>query len=121
MENNLNINQQDYHNQNFQRQEDIPNSVGVLVMGIVSIATCWCYGIPGAVLGIITLILSKNANELYNANPNQYTLKSFNNLKAGKITAIIGLAISGLWVLYIIVVFLFYGFAALSEMPWQNF
>ena len=39
-------------------------------MGIVSIATCWCYRIQGIALGVISLILSKKANDLYNANPN---------------------------------------------------
>ncbi len=40
-------------------KQELPNSTGVLVLGILSIVFCWCYGIPGLVLGIIALVMSK--------------------------------------------------------------
>ena len=47
----------------------VPNSNAVLVLGIISIATFWCYGIVGIVTGIIALALSGKANAAYQQNP----------------------------------------------------
>jgi hypothetical protein len=105
-------------------QKPLPNATGVLVMGIISIATCWCYGVPGITLGIISLILGGKGKRLYKANPSQYTVNSYSNLKAGNICAIIGLSLSALFLIYIIVVLLFFGLAfgtAASSMPWDSF
>ncbi|MGZ3885118.1 MAG: CCC motif membrane protein, partial [Bacteroidia bacterium] len=98
----------------------VPNSVAVLVLGIISIALCWCYGIIALVCGIIALALSGKALELYKANPSQYTLASYNNLKAGRVCAIIGICLSGLMLVYVIAVVAFFG-AALSALPWEQF
>lgn len=100
-------------------QESVPNATGALVLGIISIATCWCYGIIGITLGIIALVLAGKGNTLYMENPEKYTESSYKNLKAGKICAIIGLSLSALWIVYIIVIMLFYG-AALTAMPWDS-
>lgn len=96
----------------------LPNSAAVLVLGIISIALCWCYGIVALTCGIIALVLSSKAIQLYKANPNAYTLSSYNNLKAGRICAIIGLCLSALMLVYIIIVFAFVG-AMFSAMPWS--
>ncbi|OFX17522.1 MAG: hypothetical protein A2033_00760 [Bacteroidetes bacterium GWA2_31_9] len=92
----------------------IPNSTGVLVMGIISIASCFCYGVPGLVLGIISLSLAGKGKRLYNTNPEFYTEASFKNLKAGQICAIIGTILSGLMILIIIVYVFILGFAISS-------
>ncbi len=110
-----NVNQQ-FNNQCVQLS--VPNSGAVLVLGIISIALCWCYGIVALACGIIALVLSNKALQLYKANPNAYTLTSYNNLKAGRICAIIGLCLSALMVVYIIIVFAFVG-ALFSSMPWD--
>jgi hypothetical protein len=100
-------------------QIDIPNATAVLVLGIISIAMCWCYGIIGLACGIIALVLAGKSMRQYNENPGAYTTKSFNNLKAGRICALIGTILSGLGIVYFIVVFAFYG-AVLSSMPWDR-
>lgn len=99
-----------------QYQEAIPNSTAVLVLGIISIATCWLYGVPGIICGIIALILAKSASSAYEANPEKYTTTSFNNLKAGKICGLIGLILSVLFIVFIVVYFIFI-FAAVSSFP----
>lgn len=99
-------------------QISVPNSGAVLVLGIISIALCWCYGIVALTCGIIALVLGNKAMALYKANPNNYTISSYNNLKAGRVCAIIGLCLSALMVIYVIVVFAFIG-AAFSAMPWD--
>lgn len=37
---------------------DLPNSTLVLVLGILSLIFCWCYGFVGLILGIIAVVLS---------------------------------------------------------------
>lgn len=99
-------------------QVPLPNSGAVLTLGIISIALCWCYGVVALTCGIIALVLANKSLVLYKANPNNYTLTSYNNLKAGRVCSIIGLCLSALMVLYVIVVFAFIG-AAFSAMPWE--
>ncbi|MCD6019991.1 MAG: hypothetical protein K0S53_3112 [Bacteroidetes bacterium] len=99
-------------------QMPLPNSGAVLTLGIISIALCWCYGVVALTCGIIALVLANKSLVLYKANPNNYTLSSYNNLKAGRVCSIIGLCLSALMVLYVIVVFAFIG-AAFSAMPWD--
>lgn len=111
-----NVNQQ-FNNQF--GQMPIPNSAAVLVLGILSIVFCFCYGFIGLVLGIIAIVLAGKANAIYNANPTNFTVSSFNNLKAGKICAIIGTILSALMLVYIIVVFFIVG-AAMTGLPWSQ-
>ena len=94
--------------------ELLPNSTAVLVLGIISIVTCFAWGIPGLVCGIIALVLFKKDNTLYKSNPSRYSISSYKNMKAGHVCAIIGLCLSALVLLYIIVVFLFLGGAISS-------
>lgn len=101
----------------------LPNSTGVLVMGIISIALCWCYGIVGITLGIISIVLANKSKKLYQADPNKYTLGSYKNLQAGYICAIIGLSLSALYLIFIIIYFLIIGAAlstAFSSFPWDS-
>lgn len=98
----------DENTQNIQQpisqQQALPNATAVLVLGILSIVACWCYGIVGIILGVIALILSGKSKKLYDENPGAYTEGSYNNLKAGKICAIIGLSLSALTFIYFIFV-----------------
>lgn len=61
----------------FGSQRTLPNSVGVLVLGICSIVFCWCYGIVGLICGIIAMVLASKAKRLYEATPNDFTVASF--------------------------------------------
>jgi hypothetical protein len=101
-------------------QVALPNSAAVLVLGIISIALCWCYGVVALTCGIIALVLGNKGMSVYKANPNAYTLSSYNNLKAGRVCAIIGICLASLMVVYVIIVFAFLG-AAFSAMPWESF
>lgn len=88
-------------------KRELPNSTLILVFGILSIIGCCCYGVAGVVFGIIALVMSKKAIEMYNAEPELYT--GYNNVKTGRILAIIGLVLSALSLLSTIAVILFYG------------
>lgn len=106
-------------NQNLNQQQALPNSTGVLVLGILSIVFCFCYGIIGTILGIIGIVMASKANKIYLASPEKYTESSYKNMKAGKICAIIGTCISGIYLLIMLVYIAFFG-ALLTSMPWEQ-
>lgn len=105
-------------------QLPLPNSTAVLVLGILSIAICWCYGLFGVTMGIIALVLSGKARALYNQNPELYTEGSFKNMKAGRICAIIGTVLSSVYIAFVIIYLLIIGAAVgtlFTQFPWENF
>ncbi len=73
-------------------QKQLPNATLILVFGILSIVTCCCYGIVGLILGSVTLILAKKATLIYHENPDVFT--GFQNVKTGKVLAIVGIVLS---------------------------
>ncbi|MBT2560427.1 hypothetical protein J7E50_04205 [Pedobacter sp. ISL-68] len=96
-------------------QQSLPNSTIVLVLGILSIAFCCCYGILGLIPAIIALVLSKKDKALYTVNPAIYSLSSFKNLNAGRICAIIGLVLNILSLLYYVAIIVIFGMGMLSD------
>jgi hypothetical protein len=110
-------------NFNSSRPVTLPNSTAVLVLGILSIVFCWCFGIVGLTLGIIALVLSKNASETYLENPDRFTETSYKNMNAGKICAIVGTSLSGLYIVTIIIRIAFFGAllgGVFSSFPWHG-
>ncbi len=91
----------------------VPNATGVLVLGILSIVFCFCYGLGGIVFGIIALALSSGSLKAYNEAPSLYSLASFKNMKAGRVCAIIGTSLSALYIITIIIMLVFIGNAAM--------
>ncbi len=104
---------------NYLGNEKVPNSVGALVLGICSIFPgCFCYGVVGIACGIIALVLASKANKLVEEHPNRYTKESIQLVKAGKICGIIGLALSSLYLIFIIAYIAIVGtmFASVASM-----
>lgn len=87
---------------------NLPNATATLVLGIISIATCWLYAIPGIACGIIAIVLHRKDKVIYLSNTQKYE-QSFKNSKAGLVCGIIGLSLSVLFLLYIVVVLAFVG------------
>ena len=98
----------------------LPNATTVLVLGILAIVACWCFGLVGLIMGIIALVIAGKAGREYNENQGQYSESSYKNMQAGKICAIIGTCLSTIAFIYYIVYFLIIG-AALSFLPWSDF
>lgn len=94
-------------------QIKLPNSTTVLVLGIISLLGCCCYGIPGIITGIIALNLAKKDTALYNSDPSKYD--GISNINTGKILAIIGLILSILTILMYIGMIAFFGFEAITD------
>jgi hypothetical protein len=84
----------------------LPNATTVLVLGIVSIVTAFCYGIIGIVCGIIALVLAKKDMQMYKENPEEFD--GYSNLNAGRICAIVGLSLGCLMFLIFIVYIIFF-------------
>lgn len=81
----------------------IPNSGGILTLGILSILSlCCCGPFLGPILAIIALALIPKAKRSYNENPTLYKTSSIGNLKAGQICAIIGLSLGVLLAIFTI-------------------
>jgi hypothetical protein len=80
-----------------------PNSVPVLVLGILSIVFCWCYGLLSVILAIIALVLAAECEKQYALNPQAYSIASYKNLKAGKTCAVVGLCLAIVSVLMVII------------------
>lgn len=103
MEENQEITSQNQQAVNNQTQQNLPNATGVLVLGILSIVFCFCYGVIGITLGIIGLIMANKTLKTYKNSPNSYTEGSFKNVKAGRICSIVGLCLSSVYIVIIII------------------
>ncbi|BAO77101.1 CCC motif membrane protein [Winogradskyella sp. PG-2] len=94
-------------------KQQIPNGTLVLVMGILSILGCCCYGAPGLIFGIVAVVLAGKATKIYKAAPEDYT--GFGNVKAGKIMGIIGIVLSLLMTIYMIWLFTYFGWETMQD------
>ncbi len=93
--------------------QKLPNATAVLVLGILSILTCWCYGIIGIILGIIALAISRKDFATYNQNPQNFI--NYQNLNIGRILAIIGIVLSVITLAYMIWIISYIGLDALQD------
>lgn len=96
----------------------LPNSTLILIFGILSIVTCCCWGILGLIFGIIALVMAKKAKEIYIAEPDVYT--GYNNVKTGRILAIIGIVLSAIYLVINIVLIILYGWDGMQEMMMES-
>ncbi len=88
----------------------LPNSTLALVLGILSIPLCcFIYGAAGLIAGTVGLILANKATNLFKQSPESYSLGSYNNAKAAKICAIIGIVFSLLIVACLLMAYQMFG------------
>lgn len=88
-------------------KKELQNSTLILILGILAVIGCCFWGILGIIFGIITLVLSKKATEIYNENPEFYT--GYGNVKTGKLLAVIGIVLGALYLLLIGIGLIFFG------------
>lgn len=97
------------------QRQDLPNSTLILIFGILSIIGCCCYGILGLVFGIIAVVMAQKAKEIYTANPEMYF--GYQNVRTGKILALIGIILSAIvLIIGIAALIIFGGLAGIEEM-----
>jgi len=105
-----------YENQQsnyFVVQQNLPNSTPVLIMGILAILGCCCWG-SGLIFGIIGLVLTKKDMTLYNANPTHF--KGLSTLNTGKILCIIGIILSALSLIFTFYIYAIMGIDNYNDM-----
>jgi hypothetical protein len=86
-------------------QENLPNAKTVLVLGILSIIfSSWYFALIGAVLSIFALVMANRDLAAYHSDTAKYTLSSLNNLKAGRVCAMIGLSVAILFFIMLILI-----------------
>jgi hypothetical protein len=95
-------------------KRNLPNGTAVLVLGILSIITCCCYGFIGLTLGIIALVLAKKDLKLYQESPELYL--NYKNLNTGKILGIIGIILSSIYLICTIYLYIFVGEQSIKDM-----
>jgi hypothetical protein len=102
----MNDQNRDYLTNNSSTEMQLPNATATLVLGILSIVVCF-------ICGIIALVISNKDIALYKADPGRYSAASYNNIKAGRICAIIGIGLQVLGlIIYIIFIAFFVSMAA---------
>jgi hypothetical protein len=89
--------------------QPLPNATAALVLGIISLVGIFCYGIVGLTCGIIGLVLANKDRALYRAAPELYNPSSYSTSQAGRVCSIIGIVLSGVFLLFIIVYLIFVG------------
>lgn len=96
----------------------LPNSTGVLVMGILSILCICCTPMAfiGLVLAILAIVMGRNAEIEYKNNIGIYAEVSYKNARAGKICGIVSLSLFVMFILLIVVFFGFVSFAIIGEL-----
>jgi hypothetical protein len=94
-------------------KRNLPNGTAVLVLGIMSIVTCCCYGFVGLILGIIAVVLANKDLKLYQESPELYL--NYKNLSIGKILGIIGIVLSSLFLIVVLYAEIFVGEAGLKK------
>ncbi|WP_299254620.1 CCC motif membrane protein [uncultured Aquimarina sp.] len=95
-------------------KQTLPNATLILVFGILSIVGCCCYGILGLIFAIVALVLAKKATAMYTENPELY--EGYNNVKTGKILAIIGLILSAIYLVFVVIMFATIGYEGYMDM-----
>jgi hypothetical protein len=98
-----------------QKEIALPNATAILVLGIISIVGCCCYGIVGIVCGIIALVMGNSSMKLYQEDSGRYSLSSYQNVKIGRICAIIGLIFSLTYIIWYIWLLVNVGMDALTD------
>ncbi len=87
-------------------EAQLPNATATMVLGILSIVVCF-------ICGIIALVISNKDLEMYRANPENYSIASYNSIKTGRICAIVGICLQ-------VIGIIIYGFivaAVVSNLP----
>jgi M penetrans paralogue family 26 len=94
----------------------LPNATLTIIFGLLSIMTCFLFGIVGLIFGIVTLVVSKKDLALLKENPKLYSNGS--TIIMGRVLAVIGITISTIYLGFIIFVYTVVGIENVDA--WQQ-
>lgn len=89
-------------------------SIGSMVCGICGLISCWCYGFPGVILGIVALILYFKSKKMDGGVSNAMA-------KAGMVCGIISLILGVIYVAYVIFAFVVLGITMSDPSFYSDF
>lgn len=95
-------------------QQELPNASVVLILGIIALIISFFNSLVGLVTGIVSLVMARNTEKLYNQTPRLYTLSSLSNMRSGKTCAIIGIVLAILKIILIGIILALLG----TLIPW---
>ncbi len=95
-------------------RQKLPNDPLAMILAILSIPMCCCWGI-GIVPGIIAFVMARKGLTEYSTNSHLYDASSQKNMNTAKILAIVGMILGALYLVYIIVMIATGGMAAYQE------
>jgi hypothetical protein len=93
-------------------KQKLQSANAVLILGILSLPACCFYGV-GLALGIAALFVAKKDLANYKLNPENY--EGYGNLNTGRILAIIGIVLNGIYIAFIFAILLIFGLAAIED------
>ncbi|HET8753809.1 MAG TPA: CCC motif membrane protein [Salinimicrobium sp.] len=88
-------------------KQTLPNSTLIIILAILSILSSCCGGIFGIIFSIVALVLCRKATKIYTEDPEIYS--SYQNVRIGKILAIIGLVLGLVFLITLLVNLFFLG------------
>lgn len=84
--------------------QTLPGASNAMTFGILSIVlTLFCCGPFGAIFSFIGLSNARKANDAYLQNPEEYI--GYENVKTAKVLSYIGMALAGIYLLFVILYF----------------
>jgi uncharacterized membrane protein len=98
------------------KNKKLPNATLTLVFGLLSIMTCWILGFVGLIFGIVAFVISKKDMAALKENPKDYANTS--NILIGRVLAAIGIALSTIYLGFIVFVYTVIGIDNVDE--WQQ-
>lgn len=99
-----------------------PRATTALILGISSLvlllmnACCGLAGIVSLTLGIVAIVIGKQAKEDFYKNHQNYHPDSLKEIEAGRIMGIVATVLSGVWLVILICLMLLYGAAVLFSL-----
>ncbi|WP_124979413.1 CCC motif membrane protein [Nonlabens xiamenensis] len=96
--------------------EKLVNDPAALTIAIISLVLyligCICYGLLSILTlvgSIIAWVMANKAIRIYRSDPERYSRNTYKSVNAGKIIGIIGAALSGVTVLFWLIMLIFFG------------
>lgn len=90
------------------------HAIGSMVCGICALVSCWCYGFPGIVLGIIALVL------YYNSKKRDGGVASA-MAKAGMVCGLISIILGVIYAAYVVFAFIVLGLTISDPSFYSDF
>jgi len=97
-------------------QHELPNASVVLILGIIALVISFFNSLVGIIAGIVSLVMARNAEQLYHQTPRLYTPSSYSNIRSGRTCAIIGIVLAILKIIFIGIILGLLG----AFIPWDE-